>query len=588
MCKHQYSKTVRGQANSCQYNTIIVDLPLDDEGLCLFHSSNLQWKESYNFQDYFFEAIKMIANDEKLKFIFIDFIFPNDITLNNIAFNKVVDFSSSVFHKKVIFKGVSLSNMGASFNKTEFHDVFIFKGSRKASMDFSYAIFQSSASFSDIVEENPMMFIETQFQDGFTMENCIFNGMVNFDDAKFSRKQQKNMTTFINVKFDNIVSFQKAIFESPVKFDTVMFNHEAQYIDTEFKMVQDFTNYYDYALNFSKISLGEKGYLIIRSTDPMNKTFKQEVKIGLNDNNVGKILFENVNFNLIEEKSRSKLWELSKLGMVEVGDGCIKYRFKSKVKTITTQNVALVVEFIQVFTSYFLHRNGINLGMEIVERSEKGISFFYFSDEDISTEDFDQYLKEIQSEILNIHECDNMPQSMDELISICDVKFDWLHIALKIAMREKCFKWGNDDYENLLKLVTNEHYVVSSKQVNQIQERVKKATEPIIINIYNGMGGILEMGDSFYINKVENSAIGSGSQNFNFSKEENHISEAIKGLSQEQKAELASIIKESQDNNEKETIGGEIQKFLKRNGVPVTQSIAAATIFEIAKKLLGL
>jgi hypothetical protein len=48
------------------------DLPIDEEGYCIFHSNNKLWKEKNNFMDMFFDLI--ITYSPKFNVIFIHYL----------------------------------------------------------------------------------------------------------------------------------------------------------------------------------------------------------------------------------------------------------------------------------------------------------------------------------------------------------------------------------------------------------------------------------------------------------------------------------------------------------------------------------
>jgi hypothetical protein len=89
---------------------------------------------------------------------------------------------------------------------------------------------------------------------------------------------------------------------------------------------------------------------------------------------------------------------------VEIGAGCIKYRFQTPLRSIVISqgNSALVVEICQVFANYFTATNGFNLGVEIVERDNAKIRLFYFTDEDITEAMFLERLKRTEQSLWNL------------------------------------------------------------------------------------------------------------------------------------------------------------------------------------------
>jgi hypothetical protein len=112
--------------------------------------------------------------------------------------------------------------------------------------------------------------------------------------------------------------------------------------------------------------------------------FNHDVQFSFNGDPSGTVRFENVNFSMITRASRDRLTLLAKSGRVEIGPGCIKYRLQTDVRTISVSqsNAPLILELCQTFTNYFTASNGLNLGLEVVERENTQVSFFYFTDED--------------------------------------------------------------------------------------------------------------------------------------------------------------------------------------------------------------
>ncbi|MDD2661799.1 MAG: hypothetical protein PHY54_19295, partial [Methylococcales bacterium] len=122
------------------------------------------------------------------------------------------------------------------------------------------------------------------------------------------------------------------------------------------------------------------------STNLQQKLFKHDVQFSFREPPAGLICFQNVNFSNIDEISRKLLMRFAVSGKVEIGSGCIKYRFQTPIKKISVSdgNTQLILEICQTFTNYFTVKNGFNLGLEIVERNELEIHLFYFTDENIS------------------------------------------------------------------------------------------------------------------------------------------------------------------------------------------------------------
>ena len=157
-------------------------------------------------------------------------------------------------------------------------------------------------------------------------------------------------------------------------------------------------------MELKRIEVPVGAVLTFKSTSPQNKMFSYDVELSFKEEPAGTIRFDNVNFHKFTAQSRLRLTRLAKLGIVEIGPGCIKYRFQTAVRTISVSesNLPLVIELCQTFTNYFTQSNGLNLGFEIVERDSAKVSFFYFSDENITEEIFVERLAQTERRLWNL------------------------------------------------------------------------------------------------------------------------------------------------------------------------------------------
>ena len=70
-------------------------------------------------------------------------------------------------------------------------------------------------------------------------------------------------------------------------------------------------------------------------------------------------------------------------------------------------NAPLILKICQTFTNYFAASNGLNLGFEVVERDKSKVSFFYFTDEDISEVEFLERLANTERHLWNLLSTDS-------------------------------------------------------------------------------------------------------------------------------------------------------------------------------------
>ncbi len=199
---------------------------------------------------------------------------------------------------------------------------------------------------------------------------------------------------FRRTRFEEPADFKSARFHCQVIFSDVSFAGDAEFIDTSFGTIRSSARYRGSAVEFNRIEVAAESVLRFESTDPQQKMFSHDVQFSFKEVPAGLIRFKNVNFNNIDQASRERLTHFARLGKVEIGSGCIKYRFQTPIKKVSVSggNTPIILEICQTFVNYFTTWNGFNLGLEIVERNNAELHFFYFTDEDISEASFHERL----------------------------------------------------------------------------------------------------------------------------------------------------------------------------------------------------
>ncbi len=251
-------------------------------------------------------------------------------------------------------------------------------------------------------------------------------------------------------------------------FSEVSFGGTTDFIDTSFDSVASAARYRGSAVEFNQIEITTGAILRFESTDPQKKLFDHDVQFSFKDSPAGLIRFENVNFKNISPASRERLTELARLGRVEIGSGCIKYRFQSPITRIDVSegNTPLIVKICETFTSYFTESNGFNLGLEVVERTHTTVHFFFFTDEDISEAIFEERLTRTAQQmwsLLSIRSGDQLlaleassvpetvaaltPSTVQEsaMINAVDCVTSLMSIFFGVGIRIACGKWKAAD-----------------------------------------------------------------------------------------------------------------------------------------------
>lgn len=420
MCSHAYAanyqRMPRTMGQQCPYpefyekarsrtaSEAVTSLPMDASGACIFHSRDIEWKREHDFEGHFLQLVRLLGADADAKhFDFAEFIFigggsdPHTLRILNLMFPQKSYFTAASFLDSVTFESVDFRN-GANFCKA------IFAGELRIAKSHFNGLELSSAELGQVVSFNQVEIVSyAHFDDArFTgaafgcvvrFEDCRFDAITDFSSASFVLGEESSVG-FVRTRFEESADFQRARFHCQVVFSEVSFGGTTDFVDTSFDSVASAARYRGSAVEFNQVEIATGAILRFESTDPQKKLFDHDVQFSFKGTPAGQIRFENVNFKNISPPSRERLTELARQGRVEIGSGCIKYRFQTPITKIDVSegNTPLIVKICETFTSYFTESNGFNLGLEVVERTQTKVQFFFFTDEDISEAVFDERL----------------------------------------------------------------------------------------------------------------------------------------------------------------------------------------------------
>lgn len=337
-------------------------------------------------------------------------------------------------------------------------------------------------------------------------EAVRFQDITTFAEASFV-VGRASAVRFTNVVFEDIADFNNVVFRCHVVFEQVSFAYKVGFIDTLFDYPEFSAQYRGATVEFKGIEVRAGGDLTFMSTDPRNKMFNYDVWMQLKDEFAGTVRFENVNFNRIDARGREKLTQLAKTGRVEIGPGCIKYRFQTGVRTIFVgrDNASLVLELCQTFANYFTTHNGLNLGFEVVERDKSKISFFYFTDEDISDSEFSERLEHTERDLWNLlltNPYNSLPASgarteissgekESAVINAVDAISALLGTFFRVGVRIAVGAWKPDDTRALLGAVRFNDQGAEQRAFSLHQALAEKYTGQTLFGISRGQNQLL-------------------------------------------------------------------------------------------------
>lgn len=410
---------LRSISGSATETELAVALPVDDGGACIFHSQDSAWKRKNNFTGNFLQLVRFLDEAEgPTDYDFAEFVFVGSemrtnrgseehfLPITDMTFRNQAYFTGASFLDSTVLEGINFQD-GASFNHATFArdlniDNTVFRGIDFTAAKCTHLAFFNKVEFLSFALFANAHFISTKGGD-VRFQDSRFEGITEFSDAVFDLGDEGSVS-FKKVKFEDFTDFKGTQFNCQVAFNDVSFGYQTEFIDTSFDTIRSSARYRGSAVEFNRIEVTSKAVLTFMSTDPQNKMFNHDVQMSFKDDPTGTIRFENVNFSRIGVSARDRLSQLAKLGRVEIGSGCIKYRFQTEIRTISISqgNAPLVLELCQTFSNYFTVNNGLNLGFEIVERGKTKISFFYFTDEDILEQTFRDRLAQTEESLWNL------------------------------------------------------------------------------------------------------------------------------------------------------------------------------------------
>jgi len=495
MCTQTYSIRSRGQEKQCPYvqlyenwrasssadadeGKLLLDFPIDQNEKCIFHSSDLEWKLKNDFGKRFRNLIHLANQDPQLDEIDLRaFVFVGDgdplmkskyrLEISGLHFNKPVVFDDAKFMEAVRFKNIEF-NAKTDFIHVEFLEETSFNEGSVNGVNFEEAIFNKTTRFNDFEFPSYAQFTACQFLDGLKIENCNFRQMAFFDQCSFQAVNIfKKGCHFTEVVFGFTADFTLSKFECFLLFEQVEFHNKVDFIDTQFNLEQTH-NPLDSSVDFKDIQVLTSGVLNFTSTNSQKKLFKHDVNFRYTrEQLLGLIRFENVNFQLITKESKKRLLESAKTGQVEIGKGCLKYRLQTDLRKLQVDQSkqGLILEITQTFANYFIAHNGFNLGIEIVDRTEKEIAYFFFSDENISQTKFEARISETERSLWSslfikkteIGPANNQESSgimTDKLLKEIDGISALMGTFFRLGARINLNKWSQEDTEKLIKSIS--------------------------------------------------------------------------------------------------------------------------------------
>ncbi|MBB6370018.1 hypothetical protein [Chryseobacterium shigense] len=499
MCNYIYKNKGRNNdGKTCYYSDKskpqFLELPLDNEGYCIFHSRDKEFKSKNSFETYFEKLLSTISlvfkDTDKIfwKYDFVGFVFTEDLLLNNMEFNNSIDLSNSNFYGK--FKLINISTSSINLMNSHFSDLVLFE-----SVNIGFNIYGSNSIF-----DYSLSIKTSEFNGASYFENCIFNNPLNSPSCELSIKNSKiHSVTFENSSFTPRVAIdgntlnQEVIFDkcnmlNEFLFENNVVNGLIGIRETEFLLPENLNNFYS-GVTFGNNIINETGKILFRGKKPMDKMVKSEMAFYYKQTPKGLISFENFDLNTIYLDNKIKLLELEKENpnIVSISPSCSKYSCRTEDFIIETSeaNQNFILDLTNVFCNYFKLIESTNLGVEIVEQKKDFVRYYYFTDEKLELEEF--YIR-IQKNEIKIWETLNnlsaivktaiVSQNTELLDCLIELDSWWKKLGLRIIQN----KMNKYEVSNVLNSIS-----IDKKTEEQVNLFIEQISNRINFSIHNNI-----------------------------------------------------------------------------------------------------
>ncbi len=332
MCKHKYEIELFQAPKTCYLQQVYVDyydelgklkLPLDEEGYCLFHSTNEEWKlenkfeihlqrilhlmlEVNEFKDVDLRGIEVVSKSEKgIEWKGMTTIKPLNLCSAQFHTSLTFDhchFGGELYLDKANILGVwSVENTVFSTNFTAIQGTV-----------FQSNVYMKEVIFYDLFDMQDVMFLGQ-----INLNAVTFNGYANWDRAVFNSEKNSFSYFQFNIGSNANATFRETEFHNIVQFENCVFEGDTQFVETLFKKGVFITK--------PKI----KANVSFRGKSEEERMFQDEVEMTIGRysfHNAAQLIFENTDLTLLDNKTKTKLTDLKANRLIVLGKGTIVFR----------------------------------------------------------------------------------------------------------------------------------------------------------------------------------------------------------------------------------------------------------------------
>ena len=501
MCNHKFNND---KNKSCEWDKFfsqmclketgipddMLNLPHDSTGECIFHSRDLEWKREKKLSEWIKRLFFLFDNydNENDEIELEDVVFVGDTLLNeqNWIHKMMTDSENDLYC-------YTLKNMFC-----------------KKSLSFVNAKFEDIIILDRCCLKKDLTLHNCHFSKGITINNLTIGEDLNIWDCHFQKKiiitsdKNRKNTTYGKWHIENSTFVGDSIFGQLIitescdivgnKFEPteyeICFNcrflaglnfiaNSATNLKFSFCEFNDGSTFDELKLlgTFSMFDPKIKGHLKFIG-DSNNLLFDHNTTIAINlgcfEKN-GKITFEFCNlFGLgsIFDDNYDSLVKFNKIELIN----CRRHRIFSDTITIKSDRInhSIIEELTQSFANYYLHSEGTNLGVEFISKKINNLQLYYFTEENITREEFISRLKNIRNKYLDPSRIEKtkekiykaLPDKSNEentsFLDEIDEYLSYLGIRTKILALESINLLTEEHLKKLLKVLLSDNI----KQLN--------------------------------------------------------------------------------------------------------------------------
>jgi len=188
------------------------ELPIDNEGMCIFHSRNVEWKLENNFHEWFDLLIAYICELDGAMYMM-----TSPPTLKEISFagfyliGKDYEMATGKIDTALKIKGLNLvDHLNWSFEDIFSADPFYFEGCdmQKIEINMNHSVFMGELHFSGNTKIGQLTMNDAKLKAGLLINLCKF-----YNYAEFGGITVKNICSLTNVDFKTDAYFNAGLFD---------------------------------------------------------------------------------------------------------------------------------------------------------------------------------------------------------------------------------------------------------------------------------------------------------------------------------------------------------------------------------------